>query len=1638
MTDIRVVCTAIPDGRRSDGKFRVSILLTPTLERTSPTFDLDHWPNQINEGKAGTLWVAVTDDRGQSEKIAFSPAAFNNWPNPRRDKLVDRSGALWRQIFRDYSTKDEKYRFEALSKIFGAKEAAAPGMLKFGHRTIDPAGLRFTGTYALTKSITRYKELLIATRYLYGSALARILEARRNNPALTEPLRELAATQPVAALLNRRFIDPLLASRLQAAEWFGFSDLRLDAIGRLAGIADKRAGSNRDRPAGSFGGYVENAKKSFKEFFDEPKAGGTKLSDEGKSRDGDPPGVEQVAQWLDVEFEGNMQPGSDLKLRAEDSLQAALVNLFRSQLVAQQLAHPIEPLPSKRAPEPNKNQEDDDVRRKFAGVRSIPTLAKFLGFIIDVELPKNAQPAYIAAGFFPSSERDPNIDKLDRTACDFDEHLFCAASKEYDDKQADYVIENGLLKFKTDPVKESLYSIQSVDGTLLLQSFAHDSANLLDAINNGAMADTLNAKLPETSMRGLQIIHSDAQRQTVGSLKRAQANGAKPAAASQTYYAENLLIGFRLDVRRTRSKPRPDNTQGSMDWASLTAREVAIGELKDLFKSGHLYPDCLERDFGVLRRLQKQVPSGSEHLVPVASQVLATWMGDHLGVPTPQFDLGEGKSEARVRPSDPQADLGLSIDFDFSKRLEDIAPVLRIGDGYEFGLRAVMPNGASLSLADAKKLYNASGEKFVLGGGAGPYYYRQYGDIRPPQMLLPPDDPLVRPAVASDAPNERDDRVVLRSRSSTGRQTIRRFLVPGRVSFEEAEQFRLFDHQLEQRTPLGAFRQFRRNRDTGAFPAARYGSIDEQAQAGHPVTGAVLVPLAAPVLHEPAPYFPDPLGRNLKVMFERNLAVPDGYEEQSPPRAFWGSEASPLAATPILLELRTNDDLGSGGRFVAEETSAIIAGFKFPKLAIEIAPGETVTLWYWALPDPEDEIRLCGHSLGALTAFNAWQVSRELVPGARGGVEPADISKYLEGIRSGTKPSKSEAAEKTVSQWMKDADVLPSFDTKGWGKIDLVYAVQKPLSVPLFRIRNGMPAFNAVRVAPERKWDEDLIGGRVPYEVPSDAGGTTIYLTGLMEFDRRSTVELTGDFAAEDYSDARSVIRDGDKWRFKPAIRQDQLFQIKAIPIDHGANAAGTLDLARDETGALRGLSYDFGTIIGQNPTAAHEISVRLVARSRFEREFNRDTNDDHQFLQESRKPFVKKNQVTSVTEKGPAGEQSGDHEFRFWIPSTERPPKPIVERLSWISPEKVSRTGSKIVVERWCCPRIYLSRPWFVSGADELLAVICAPSDLVDDRPYTRQGEATSLTEPWDLLPGEKSRADELRRLKLDEFEKPKSLALLADYVTRWGADATTDGGTLEPVIAPERFRGFVATIHNVPLPIPKLEKPALRASNRRLGIRSTVASLPTVSAFLYRPQFDEETGSWYVDLGFDPGAAHMPFLQLSLARYQPHSLDGLSLSEPVVIDPIQIPAKRTVDIDLVDERRVIARVQGIGYVRRAPFNTEGPPPEPWRELTDTPLQNVQLMRRDGSATGPVVAFDVRGNRIERLRVQPIANGPDLTWICPFDLPTPRTAAGQYYVQFDEIELHIPDEDLQVARTPDKPDYFVEKPSMFSCRVPL
>lgn len=218
-----------------------------------------------------------------------------------------------------------------------------------------------------------------------------------------------------------------------------------------------------------------------------------------------------------------------------------------------------------------------------------------------------------------------------------------------------------------------------------------------------------------------------------------------------------------------------------------------------------------------------------------------------------------------------------------------------------------------------------------------------------------------------------------------------------------------------------------------------------------------------------------------------------------------------------------------------------------------------------------------------------------------------------------------------------------------------------------------------------------------------------------------------------------------------------------------------------------------------------------------------------------------------------------------MWVSSSACPPAPairyIVPTFGWVRSGQGSadqhswRRGGGV--------RVYLDRPWFVSGSNEMLAV-CLPTAEVGD-PQTNAAK---------------------------------------NYVTQWGADPTWAGtkvGTIAPVPS-----DFPMRIAKGPLPYAIPLDPTDIDPVRdgiALGDVKTGPYVPhgapdsvQVDVVPHPVGYDAERKLWYCDIVVRPGDVYFPFIRLGLARFQPASIKGQELSAAVLADFAQLTADRLV----------------------------------------------------------------------------------------------------------------------------------------------
>jgi hypothetical protein len=278
----------------------------------------------------------------------------------------------------------------------------------------------------------------------------------------------------------------------------------------------------------------------------------------------------------------------------------------------------------------------------------------------------------------------------------------------------------------------------------------------------------------------------------------------------------------------------------------------------------------------------------------------------------------------------------------------------------------------------------------------------------------------------------------------------------------------------------------------------------------------------------------------------------------------------------------------------------------------------------------------------------------------------------------------------------------------------------------------------------------------------------------------------------------------------------------------------------------------------------------------------------------------------------------------------------------------------------RKCGLRVYLGRPWYSSGVDELLAVV------VPDQPYilwpidVDRGLVTDAVTRAiaDVSAGQilgRGRIRETRGKRLAASERlvrsvrrlrPEAGSLaeaIADPEALLSAFQTEQLEGLLEVIGPIFLAGdpetYVTRYGNDPIwgsdPVaggPWIHQFPLRS---RVGTGLSLAEAParTVAAIGHRPQFDPDRKLWYCDIDIDAGTSYFPFVRLGLARYQPYSIPGVHLSRVVTPEWAQILPTRAATISRPLPGRARVSLRGpAGYnavAREVLGSTAGSGPE-------------------------------------------------------------------------------------------------------------
>ena len=221
-------------------------------------------------------------------------------------------------------------------------------------------------------------------------------------------------------------------------------------------------------------------------------------------------------------------------------------------------------------------------------------------------------------------------------------------------------------------------------------------------------------------------------------------------------------------------------------------------------------------------------------------------------------------------------------------------------------------------------------------------------------------------------------------------------------------------------------------------------------------------------------------------------------------------------------------------------------------------------------------------------------------------------------------------------------------------------------------------------------------------------------------------------------------------------------------------------------------------------------------------------------------------------------------------VPCSVRPIAPMVHSVMptfrWEDVEQDAYVLAATVRRRRGGLRVWLERPWFVSGEDEMLGVVVS-------------GEDSFL------------RTRDLRR----------------QHVSVWGKDPIRLTGDLPAAMPrPRDFRGEGLVIRD-------------RLTLAEFG-QTPPGRHPGVSVVGHPVTYSPERDLWYADIDVDPGEAAWPFLRLALTRFQPYAVTGAELSPVTPVDFVHLLNDRTATVRRPDDDMVAVTLAGIADRRLAP----------------------------------------------------------------------------------------------------------------------
>jgi hypothetical protein len=1125
-----------------------------------------------------------------------------------------------------------------------------------------------------------------------------------------------------------------------------------------------------------------------------------------------------------------------------------------------------------------------DFHQVLSSLNSYPDLLRALGLVFDLELPANFVQATAVGkyGTFWVSKVTPGwswslAPEMPHLKTAYvliqagGKNLFCNAPRYLDDPTFPTAV-IGLLQLN--PKNFGLAQLD-VDGgmhkTINMAETLHPS---IDA-NKGNNVQPLEAPNPEVfdpeatlpSLRsgGFSLYADKRAQQLLSIISQSKTfNDAVEGGTPQKrpFFEEDLVRGYRLDVWDSFSN----------NWHSLHMRqaEYLVGEKQKLFQPKN------KTEEGFIQMAITQPADGAQPITNdlYLHEAMARWDGWSLSAPMPSKHLSRyaDPSKAVPKDNDPeysenQPDTPFKLTTKFTVTPKSL-PRLKFGTTYRFRARAVDLAGNSLQVDDdfAKDLSSVFGLPLDPEG----FPYLRFEPVGAPLIILRNSLAIEDPTGVYDR-GSAIDRLVIRTfnddinkdENVADTTAADRHIVPPRTSVEMAERLGMFDDSSGKIKGDAATWQLISKREAGEF-----NKIQLKIK-GHVPKEGDEYPVEPVDKIDSMPYLPDLLSRGAAI---RDLPGTPCYTvgnaepgAGAPSRIAYDplTDPNPRPGSATMISFGGGSDWQKtvGFRFELNEPQLNQEDLR-PQwdpnnrvLSVYLPKGQTKVVPLSSYTTTED-----------LKLLGVWKWLREYIE----RITVTDSERQL--LVPGTSIDRiAHILQRTVEggHWMLTPPRL----------LTLVHAVQQPL---------GRPEFTALNIEHTRDRGETLESSPVrgkadpaalaPVTAWRRLGETSAYIMGSLLVHGASTAKVdlkaTWDDPVDDVSKKTWAITSHAATVDELPLKTLKEQYLRAAGAEY--RNVGYYDPEHDQIAFVR--LGDWTGYKSPNPlhfidaaprhllndTKHHVVKYTAIATSRYREYFKQDQNLD----------FTRSSEPVNVD-----------------VPASARPFAPdvafVIPTFGW---ERQTDTNLKRSVRFGGGLRVYLHRPWFSSGADELLGVTL-----------------------WSASNGT------LDQAMRDKF-KP--------YFTQWGMDPIwqTDSLTGAPTNAsfPDRVAQDIDAT---------LEEPSAMLQNNHPGLVNVVG---------FKPEFDESRGLWYADLTINtPREVYAPFIRLALVRYQPHALANALISRVILADFAQLTPDRSamVTADPYHPRTLRVAVSGV-----APRGPEMTAPAPNKRPTQI---NIRVQRR-------------------------------------------------------------------------------------------